>query len=257
MGICKAKYCSNEARGNGWCSNHYYYARNHGDDKAYEHRINPKGSYGGRDNICNYKGCYKKHYSMGYCYRHYAGIRQNKGFEKEYNPTLDDHLDGRSLHPLIGRYRNMLDRCYNPNNLSYKNYGGRGIAVCDRWRESFLNFCEDLGLPTSKDHSIDRENNDGDYSPENCRWVTPDVQMNNKRMSNKLTAAKLSSLVGYSRERIRQFTYQTTSCKNSTLILATYIKEIIKMGRYKQYIYKDTAITFLLIRRSLKNHQQT
>jgi len=78
-------------------------------------------------------------------------------------------------------YRSMLARCYNPNQKHYVSYGGRGIIVCDRWRESFERFLEDVGLRPSIKHSIDRINNDGNYEPGNVRWATREQQSNNKR----------------------------------------------------------------------------
>ena len=74
----------------------------------------------------------------------------------------------------------MKDRCLNPNSCNWTNYGGRGITVCDRWKDSFSNFYEDMGPRPSTDHSIDRKDNDKGYSKENCRWVTHDVQAHNR-----------------------------------------------------------------------------
>jgi len=82
--------------------------------------------------------------------------------------------------PEYRTWRHMKDRCYNKNNSKYPRYGGRGITVCERWKDSYLNFIEDMGRKPSPDHSIDRINNDGNYEPENCRWATTQQQGTNK-----------------------------------------------------------------------------
>jgi len=89
--------------------------------------------------------------------------------------------------PEYGVWRNMYQRCTNPNNPQYHNYGGRGIKVCQRWRESFENFYADMGPRPSSQHSIDRINTNGDYTPSNCRWATPVQQSNNKNDNRLIT----------------------------------------------------------------------
>jgi len=84
-------------------------------------------------------------------------------------------------------WTDIKNRCYNENCSHYRYYGGRGIQVCARWRDSFANFYSDMGPRPSPRHTIDRIDNDGDYEPDNCRWATYDQQSQN-RTSTKLTA---------------------------------------------------------------------
>ena len=78
----------------------------------------------------------------------------------------------------------MILRCHNEKDPAYPDYGGRGIAVCDSWKENFAVFYEDMGPRPSHDHSIDRRDNDKGYFKENCRWATKKEQANNKRNNN-------------------------------------------------------------------------
>jgi len=77
-------------------------------------------------------------------------------------------------------YQDMKARCRNQKAINFDDYGGRGIAVCDRWLESFENFYEDMGDRPSKQHSLDRIDGSKGYSKENCRWATLEQQANNK-----------------------------------------------------------------------------
>lgn len=115
----------------------------------------------------------------------------------------------RSKHPLFGRWQGMLSRCRDTNNVGYKNYGGRGITVCDRWSEGvvgtcsegqagFENFVLDVGHPADPRLSLDRIDNNSGYSKENCRWATATQQLRNTRRSvkyNGMTAMEWSEVI--------------------------------------------------------------
>ena len=95
-------------------------------------------------------------------------------------------------HPFHRVWKNMMQRVYNSNNKCYDNYGGRGIVVCDRWL-SFLNFREDMFSTYDPKLFLDRKDNDGPYSPDNCRWATRKVQNANRRNSSLWTENRRQS----------------------------------------------------------------
>jgi hypothetical protein len=84
-------------------------------------------------------------------------------------------------------WHGMRQRCHDPRNAGYRNYGGRGIRVCTRWRESFAAFLEDVGPRPGPEYSLDRVNNDGHYEPGNVRWATHIEQCRNTRNNVLLT----------------------------------------------------------------------
>ena len=114
----------------------------------------------------------------------------NKDVDKnEADPIAKSEEEREIQKKLKHVWSGMRQRCYNPNSGDYKNYGGRGIYVCDRWKDDFQNFYDDMHAGYEQGLQLDRRNNDGPYSPENCRWVTPRENNRNKRSNLFITTA--------------------------------------------------------------------
>lgn len=97
----------------------------------------------------------------------------------------------------------MIDRCYNEKVGSYINYGARGIKVCERWKSSFINFYEDMGDKPFSNAQLDRIDNDGNYEPSNCRWVTPSQNCTTRRTPKPKSGFKNIKVTPFSSYRAR------------------------------------------------------
>ncbi len=114
--------------------------------------------------------------------------------------TKHGHSAGDKVSKTYGCWQGMLSRCYNDvSNFQFPNYGGRGIAVCERWHK-FENFLADMG-EKPKDLSLDRIDVNGNYEPTNCRWATMKTQQNNRRGNHFLTFCnKTQTIMQWSEE---------------------------------------------------------
>jgi hypothetical protein len=130
--------------------------------------------------------------------------------------------------PEYKAWQSMRSRCNAPGTRQYKNYGGRGIRVCESWSQSFDNFYRDMGNRPSDGHSLDRIDVNGNYEPSNCRWADSITQANNKRDTRYLTLngethsiAEWSRIIGVKQASI-----------SSRLFRGYSIEDALKSGLY-------------------------
>ena len=124
------------------------------------------------------------------------GMNMRNGMTKSCGCRRLDVCDERAKHrkcatPEYKAWAQMMARCYRRTSADNKNWGGRGIRVCDKWKTA-ANFLVDMGERPTPKHSLDRINNDGNYEPSNCRWATRIQQNNNRRpFKNRITTCAL------------------------------------------------------------------
>jgi hypothetical protein len=208
-GECHVEGCKEAIKSKNYCSNHYAKYKRHGD---------PEG-FSIFHTTCQIDGCSKKHVAHGLCRMHYSR-KYSTGDIGEPEQKVFKH--GLSKTPEYKAWSMAKQRCYNNNHPEYKNYGGRGLIMCDGWLNDSLQFIEDLGEKPFNNYSIDRIDNSKNYScgkcaechinnwTMNCRWTNDFVQGQNRRpvhiiryQGSEKTLSEWSVIVGLSREVLR------------------------------------------------------
>lgn len=113
------------------------------------------------------------------CGKH-AGARATTGPENWNYKHGQSSYKHRKASRTYKTWESMLRRCTNPKDKDYGNYGGRGITICSRWRDSFVDFLADMG-ERPEGRTLDRKDVNGNYEPKNCAWATPQEQAQNRR----------------------------------------------------------------------------
>lgn len=143
---------------------------------------------------------------------------------------------GTKEHPLYATYHLMLKRCNNPKSPNYKDYGGRGIKVCERWNgeNGFVFFTDDMGIRPIK-FQLDRIDVNGDYCPENCRWVNKYTQMGNTRKSGVVPG--VSFMVSKNKWRAR---IKVNGVEKHLGLFKTFEEAVkCRLLLEKQYVFSD------------------
>jgi hypothetical protein len=162
--------------------------------------------------LCN------KHFKKGVADARRRGFFKCKRCAEQNNPAILKRKHGLRNTKIYKAWNNMKNRCFNKKVSVYKSYGGRGITVCDEWRNDVRLFYKwSLENGYKENLTIDRINNDGNYEPSNCRWVDMSIQAQNTRKLRK------NNTLGYRGVAINHTKFQAQICVNmKTIYLGNY-----------------------------------
>lgn len=143
--------------------------------------------------------------------------------------------------PLYSTWSGMISRCYHASCKAYKDYGARGIIVCERWRikgQGFRNFVEDMG-ERPEGHSLDRIDNDGNYEPSNCKWSTRKEQQRNQRCTRKIT---IEGVTYIARELAEKYGFKADTLMERAKVCKTFEELVDKKKRVFKGIGKKAGL---------------
>lgn len=166
----------------------------------------------------------------------YKDLELRRKYNREYQRKWKEANPHKKYKPhrLYSVWKNMRNRCYRTYNKDYSNYGGRGIAVYDRWLNSFKNFLEDMGPSWEEGLTLDRIDNDGDYGPGNCRWATHKEQVRNNKGKNHYSSKLTEDDVLFIRRSYERGKYTRQELAEQHGVSWTTIDKIVK-----RIIWKD------------------